>query len=43
MLKQCLAFLWMKILLSLPRHLLSKQQFVVNSEARNIMKIVKEP
>ena len=40
--KQCSDFLWMKILLSLPRNLPSKQQTIVNSEAKDTMKIVKE-
>ena len=32
----------MKILLSLPHRLSSKQQTIVNSEAKDTMKIVKE-
>ena len=40
--QQCSDFLWMKILLSLQHRLPSKQQTIVNSEAKNTMKIVKE-
>ena len=40
--KQCLDFLWMKILLSLQHSLPSKKQIIVHSKAKNTMKIVKE-
>ena len=40
--QQCLDFLWLKILLSFQHSLPNKQQTIVNCEAKNTMKIVKE-